>query len=203
MQVTDRRHLYLAREGNIGESSAAAHSMPSSDLGKRMKAQAEKRQKLTNPLFFVSPTRLSVRNLGKHVSDADLKLLFRTVRARWQCHCARSSAHCSAEQRVALQAAAEGVAEGLVRPDEGDLALQPAKPNPPVRVQHAKIVREVDRAAKAVAKDAAQNSTMRAAAAAASVAVSKGFGFVEFADHVHVRSCCRDCLLRHLTPFPL
>ena len=45
------------------------------DIDKRRKAQMDKRKKLTNPLFFVSSTRLSIRNLPKSMFDADLKIM--------------------------------------------------------------------------------------------------------------------------------
>ena len=40
---------------------------------RRLRGQAEKRKKLQNPLFFVSGQRLSVRNLGRDVSDQQLR----------------------------------------------------------------------------------------------------------------------------------
>merc|ERR1712046_245378 len=36
-------------------------------------SQSEKKKKLQNPLYFVSATRLSIRNMNKKVTDADLK----------------------------------------------------------------------------------------------------------------------------------
>lgn len=81
-QKVDRRHLYLAKEGNIKPSSETAALMPSADLAKRRRAQRDKRTKLRNPLFFVSPTRLSVRNISAAVTDGELKDLFHKVRLR-------------------------------------------------------------------------------------------------------------------------
>ena len=54
--------------------------MPPSDLAKREAAIADKKKKLVSPLFFVSATRLSVRNLAKNVTDGQLKTLAREVR---------------------------------------------------------------------------------------------------------------------------
>jgi hypothetical protein len=44
--------------------------------------------KLKSPLFFVSPTRLSVRNLAKSVDDAALRLLCikATLAGEWMLH---------------------------------------------------------------------------------------------------------------------
>lgn len=81
-QKVDRRHLFLAKEGNIKPSSETAALMPSADLAKRKRAQRDKRTKLRNPLFFVSPTRLSVRNISAAVTDGELKDLFHKVRRR-------------------------------------------------------------------------------------------------------------------------
>lgn len=69
----DKRNLYLADEGLVLEDSAAAEGAAKSDMEKRVLARKDKKSKLKNPIFFVSPTRLSVRNLGRHVTDAKLK----------------------------------------------------------------------------------------------------------------------------------
>ena len=60
----DRRHLYLAREGFIHENDDASAQMPKGDRLKRDNIQKEKKMKLKNPNFFVSPTRLSIRNIS-------------------------------------------------------------------------------------------------------------------------------------------
>lgn len=69
----DKRNLYLADEGLVLEDSGAAEGAAKSDLEKRVLARRDKKSKLKNPIFFVSPTRLSVRNLGRHVTDGKLK----------------------------------------------------------------------------------------------------------------------------------
>lgn len=40
-----------------------------------MSARKDKKSKLKNPIFFVSPIRLSVRNLACHVTDGKLKAM--------------------------------------------------------------------------------------------------------------------------------
>lgn len=67
--------MYLAKEGNIGGETAAAENMPRADLSRREEAARDKNKKLKNPLFFVSPYRLSIRNLDKSVDDKALKKL--------------------------------------------------------------------------------------------------------------------------------
>ncbi len=67
----DKRNLYLANEGLVADSSQL---MSDHDREKRLRAQSEKKKKLQNPLFFVSNNRLSIRNIGKSVTDQDLRL---------------------------------------------------------------------------------------------------------------------------------
>jgi hypothetical protein len=60
---------WLALDGD-----ATVH-MNEYDSEKRTRAQADKKMKLQNPLFFVLHDRLSIRNLAKHVKYHDLKIL--------------------------------------------------------------------------------------------------------------------------------
>lgn len=57
------------------EDSGAAEGAAKSDMEKRVLARRDKKSKLKNPIFFVSPVRLSVRNLARHVTDAKLKAM--------------------------------------------------------------------------------------------------------------------------------
>ena len=69
----DKRNLYLSNEG-LGVGSALDDAdMPDADKEKRRRAHQEKKKKLQNPLFFVSSTRLCVRNLKKSISDASFR----------------------------------------------------------------------------------------------------------------------------------
>jgi nucleolar protein 4 len=72
-ELVDRRLLYLANEGLLIPDAAAASATPQADMDKRAKARAEKKKKLANPLFFISPLRLSIRNLASGVDDSKLK----------------------------------------------------------------------------------------------------------------------------------
>lgn len=72
--------------------------MPDADKDKRKRAHNEKRKKLQNPLFFVSATRLCVRNLKKAVSDNEFKDL-------------------------CIKATKEGLQRALVSPDDMDIQL--------------------------------------------------------------------------------
>jgi nucleolar protein 4 len=115
----DKRHMYLRYEGTIRADSDTGKSLPPGDAAKREEAVRVKKGKLASPLFFVSPTRLSMRNLAKHITDAALKALVR-------------------------DAAGAGVAAKLVSVTEGDPRLMPAPGArlPPVVVSTAKVLRE-------------------------------------------------------------
>ena len=90
----DKRNLYLANEGLLIDSNGGVNNknnkdnkdnlnikstpnihLSQLDIDKRKKAQMDKRKKLTNPLFFVSSKRLSVRNLPKSMADPELKIM--------------------------------------------------------------------------------------------------------------------------------
>jgi hypothetical protein len=73
--------------------------VPQGDLDKRRREQEEKKSKLRNPLFFVNPLRLSVRNLSKSVSDEELR-------------------------KTLLEGARRGIQEGKVSVDDITLHLQ-------------------------------------------------------------------------------
>ncbi|CAF1209655.1 unnamed protein product [Rotaria magnacalcarata] len=69
----DQRNLTLANYGvilNIDELDGNE-----TDLRKRQKLEDIKKEKLKNPLHFISPTRLTIHNLPKHVDDNILRKL--------------------------------------------------------------------------------------------------------------------------------
>jgi len=61
----------------ITADSPAAAGLSEDDLARREKAFEEKKRKLKKPHMFISPTRLSVRNLPKSVGDKELRDLFK------------------------------------------------------------------------------------------------------------------------------
>lgn len=71
----DRRNLYLAREGEILDGSASSVGVSSADMAKRRRAAEEKAEKLRNPNFSLSRTRLHLRNLPASVDDRELTAL--------------------------------------------------------------------------------------------------------------------------------
>ncbi len=72
----DKRNLYLAIEGYVPKSSPIAATMPPKHLEKIQKNYETKMQKLKNPIYHISRTRLSVQNLPKNMTDKQLKELF-------------------------------------------------------------------------------------------------------------------------------
>jgi nucleolar protein 4 len=145
----DKRNLYLAYEGTLNVNKVADEELelPKMDIDKRRRAIREKKLKLQNPLYFVSPMRLSVRNLSTALDDRKLKKLFH-------------------------DAASAGVRAGNV-----DLAeIKPellAKGSTPVKVRMAKVVRDME------------------SAKAGKEPRSRGYGFVEFSEHVHALAALR------------
>ncbi|KAJ1971651.1 RNA recognition motif-containing protein, partial [Dimargaris verticillata] len=72
----DRRNIYLLREGYIPEDSEQALATPKGDMQKRLMSYAQRKAALkANPNFFLSTTRLSIRNMPPSVTDASLKQL--------------------------------------------------------------------------------------------------------------------------------
>ncbi|XP_019634538.1 PREDICTED: RNA-binding protein 28-like [Branchiostoma belcheri] len=73
---TDKRNLYLAREGLIRPGTQAAAGLTEKDLAMRQKVEKIKREKLKNPAIFVSDVRLCVRNIPLNMGDKDLRRLY-------------------------------------------------------------------------------------------------------------------------------
>lgn len=146
----DKRNMYLAYEGTINVNKVADVElmMPKIDIDKRHRAIKEKKEKLKNPMYFVSPVRLSVRNLGTHVDEKQLKDLFR-------------------------EAATNGMKQNKVDNAEVKRELLPAKAGVPVKVKMAKVVRDTE------------------SAKPGKEARSRGYGFVEFSEHVHALAALR------------
>lgn len=84
----DKRHIYLASEGYIapsvavavgskrkGEAAEGSVELSAKDKERRERYHAENKKKLLNPMFFVSPTRILIRNLSKFVTDVKLRTL--------------------------------------------------------------------------------------------------------------------------------
>ncbi|CBZ29676.1 putative RNA-binding protein [Leishmania mexicana MHOM/GT/2001/U1103] len=72
----DPRNLYLLQEGLVLPGSAAAKGLHPRYLQMIEDDYAGRKQQLTNSNYFVSKTRLSVRNLPRTMSENDMRRLF-------------------------------------------------------------------------------------------------------------------------------
>lgn len=72
----DPRHLYLLQEGLITPESPAARDLPRPYLMAIWKAYEARKEQLKNTNYFVSTTRLNVRNLPRHLTENDVRRLF-------------------------------------------------------------------------------------------------------------------------------
>lgn len=82
-QNTDRRNLYLLHEGRIEEDSELWKSLSKTDQEIRKRSMKLKREKLKNPLFHVSKTRLCIRNLPSWMTETKLeKLMIDSIKTR-------------------------------------------------------------------------------------------------------------------------
>ncbi|KAK7201992.1 RNA-binding protein [Novymonas esmeraldas] len=72
----DPRSLYLLQEGLVLPDSAAAKGLHPRYLQMITDDYAARKQQLTNSNYFVSKTRLSVRNLPRTMSENDMRRLF-------------------------------------------------------------------------------------------------------------------------------
>lgn len=77
-QKEDKRNLYLMKEGVIMQDSEAAKDLTPSELSKRHASYVQRKKMITeNPNLFISKTRLSVRNLGRNITDHMLRVVGR------------------------------------------------------------------------------------------------------------------------------
>jgi nucleolar protein 4 len=180
----DRRNLYLKNEGRVSSSTDSAiassagarhggvwEDLPQSDRAKRERVFADKSTKLRSPLFFINPTRLSIRNLAKHVTESDLK-------------------------RLVTEALKTGLAQKLVTGNDAvahwraggelphsEIMLRAADPKlvtPPFDEKNTK------ESIPSVFIDRDFSGGQKSADAP-----SRGFGFVEFTHHTHALACLR------------
>ena len=169
----DRRNLYLKNEGRVdndpNSERKAWNELPEQDQAKRQRAWSEKNTKLRSPLFFVNPTRLSIRNLAKTVDESDLKKL--VVHATQ-----RGLRHVSAEDQIAHWRAAGDwtTREVLAKVQEASdkkTSILPDFDEKNIRKYIPSVFLE-----REGRKDAP----------------SRGFGFVEFLHHAHALACLRE-----------
>lgn len=158
----DKRHLYLANEG-LSFSRNDLNDMSVQDQEKRKLAQADKKKRLTNPLFFVSSVRLSVRNLNKSVDDQTLRTIcFEAAQKGLQ-----KKLVTEVDQETLL------VAEGTPIIERTSTKKKIPEIKSKKALKSAKIMRDMQRLRDGVPQ-------------------SRGFGFVEFLHHSHALACLRE-----------
>ena len=81
------RNLYLLQEGHIVPGTPAADELPPRYLNMLQASYDQRRQQLRNVNMFVSRTRLSIRNLPRHLKEPDVrKMLLKVVRKYYKLH---------------------------------------------------------------------------------------------------------------------
>jgi nucleolar protein 4 len=141
---------------------------PPSDMMKRTMAHADKKKKLTNPLFFISPYRLSVKNISKKIDDSQLKEIFAEAAQEGL----RRNLVSVQDVKAQIDAHAEELqaSKALSASMKNDLKI-PKLPTPdqPVKIKACKIMRDLDKEGQP----------------------SRGYGFVEFQSHAHALAALR------------
>lgn len=170
VKAKDKRNLYLANEGLVLSEGAVLSTY---DREKRERAQSEKKKKLLNPLFFVSATRLSIRNLAKNVSDVDLRTLCNAAAKKGLERGLVSSQDLNNALKAQGNAAHAIVADFQAKTQGGNNTLI-AVPKPrKASVKTAKVMFDPSRM-----RDGKPQS--------------RGYAFVEFVDHAHALACLRE-----------
>ncbi|GAX19051.1 nucleolar protein 4 [Fistulifera solaris] len=166
----DRRHLYLQTVGRVEDDW---EHLPETDQLKRQAAWTEKQSKLRSPLFFINPTRLSIRNLAKHVDEAALKALVAqaTLKGMRKVTVEDAVAHWKATG----DKTARDIMSLLEQPKESILIPFDPK-NIKKFIPSVFINRDF-----MVSKDKTDPKPP-----------SRGFGFVEFQHHIHALACLRE-----------
>lgn len=173
----DRRHMYLRTEGRV-DDQVEWEALPESDKEKRQRAWTEKNTKLKSPIFFINATRLSIRNLAKHVDESGLKKL--VVEATMK---GLENNLVTAQDQIALWKAKGDMSNRdiLTRIQEIDEGDDPNKSIVPA-FDPANVKRYIP--SVFVDRDFTRGNPKEAP--------SRGFGFVQFEHHVHALACLRE-----------
>ena len=158
----DKRHLYLANEGLSLGTAEEVEKMPEEEKEKRRTAQAEKKKKLVNPLFAVSPLRLSIRNLKKALVDTELRELCTAATIKG---IKRNLAGKKDMEKLLAADAVPATDVALKVPNfgKGGKRLMPS----------CKVMLDLERLRGGIPQ-------------------SRGYAFVEFKSHVHALACLRE-----------
>lgn len=183
--ATDRRNIYLQTEGRVestptepgSETSNTWEDIPEQDQKKRQAALKDKTTKLQSPIFFINPLRLSIRNLAKHIDEAELRnlcekatkkgLLSGLVKAKDYIAHLRAQGQMTTREILGLIQEKGKNSDDIITPWEENKNTKDYIPSV-----------YVDR-------DYSNRIT-------SGKAPSRGFGFVEFTHHVHALACLRE-----------
>ena len=179
----DRRNLYLKMEGRVaneadGNSSGSSNAwehLPESDQLKRQRAFAEKNTKLRSPLFFINSNRLSVRNLAKHVDEADFKKLCVVATKRGLDTNLVTQEDQVAHWRASGEMTTRDIMKRIEQAKEESGSVIPVFDEKNVKRCIPSVY--IDR-------DFTTNKKEKAP--------SRGFGFVDFEHHAHALACLRE-----------
>ncbi|KAI5481162.1 hypothetical protein MNV49_005597 [Pseudohyphozyma bogoriensis] len=155
---SDRRNLYLMREGVIFPSWAIAQTLHPSDIAARQSSfDARKALLRSNPSLYISRTRLSVRQIPLYVSDGMMKRLANYAMKEFD-----------KEVKAGIQKAltADEKNESVVDASGAPVKAERIRGVPPSRVRQAKILRQSDRVDPLTG-----------------LGRSKGYGFLELGSH--------------------
>ncbi|KAK4701504.1 nucleolar protein 4, partial [Phenoliferia sp. Uapishka_3] len=167
---TDRRNLYLMREGVIFPSWAIAQTLHPADLAARQSSfDARKALLRSNPSLYISRTRLSVRQIPLYVSDGMMKRLANYAMKEFE-----KEVKLGHQKALTTEEKNNTVldASGVVPPTK----TERIKGVPPSRVRQAKILRQTDRVDPLTG-----------------LGRSKGYGFLELGSHADALRVLRWC----------
>ena len=192
----DRRNLYLKGEGRVdnsnkpddeddddrgrGSTSSATawDDLPEQDKTKRQRAWSDKNTKLRSPIFFINPTRLSIRNLDKQVDEADFKQLCVDATQRGLDRGLVSAEDMIAHWRASGEMTMRDIMNRVEQKD-GDEAIIPTFDKKNVRRYIPSVFIDRDYSGRGSGGTKGNHP-------------SRGFGFVEFENHAHALACLRE-----------
>jgi nucleolar protein 4 len=181
----DKRCLYLSSEGYVSSQTADSNvtdiksweNLPESDQLKRQRALTDKTTKLKSPLFFINPTRLSIRNLAKHVDEIVLKdLCVKALRLGLENNLVK------VDDQVAFWRASLGLGTREIMKKLNEATA--AEDKDPIIPEFQE--KNVKRFIPSVFIDRDFSSSKK------EKGVSRGFGFVDFTHHIHALACLRE-----------
>jgi nucleolar protein 4 len=172
----DRRNMYLKGEGRVdnNDENNLWDQLPEQDKLKRQKAWSEKNTKLKSPLFLISPTRLSIRNIAKDVDERSLKKLCVLAVERGMQKNLVTAEDQIKHWRAAGEMTTREILEKVDSFQHKDDIL-PEFDDKNIRKFIPSVFIERDFSSNK--KDGAP---------------SRGFGFVEFTHHIHALACLRE-----------